>query len=59
MLSPEQIDQAAQHLMAARKADTPGPSIPEACRPDDVDAALADVVGAAAADIVGRLGEAG
>ena len=41
MLSPEQIDQAAQHLMAARKADTPGPSIPESCRPDDVDAALA------------------
>lgn len=41
MLSAQQIDQAAQHLMAARKADTPGPSIPEACRPGDVDDALA------------------
>ena len=41
MLSQQQIDQAAQHLIAARKADKPGPSIPESCRPADTDSALA------------------
>src|SRR5262245_31655872 len=41
MLSPQQIDQAAQHLLAARTADKPGPCIPESCRPTDIDSALA------------------
>lgn len=41
MLSPQQIDQAAHHLLAARKAKTRGPCIPEACRPADTDSAVA------------------
>ncbi len=41
MLSQQQIDQAAQHLITARKAEKPGPCIPESCRPADVDSALA------------------
>jgi 2-keto-4-pentenoate hydratase len=41
MLSTHQIDQAARHLLAARISFTPGPRIPEACRPADTDAALA------------------
>lgn len=41
MLSAQQIDQAAQHLLAARKAKTPGASIPESYRPTDTDSALA------------------
>jgi 2-keto-4-pentenoate hydratase len=41
MLSQQQVDQAAQHLIAARKADKPGPCIPESCRPADTDSALA------------------
>ena len=41
MLSSPQIDQAARHLLAARKAKTPGPTIPESYRPADTDSALA------------------
>lgn len=41
MLSPQQIDQAAHHLLAARQAKTPGPCIPETYRPTDTDAAIA------------------
>ncbi len=41
MLSPQQIDQAAHHLLAARKAKTPGPCMPEAFRPTDTDSAVA------------------
>jgi 2-keto-4-pentenoate hydratase len=41
MLSAPQIDQAARHLLAARKAKTPGPTIPESYRPADTDSALA------------------
>jgi len=33
MLSSQQIDQAAHHLVDARKAKTPGPCMPEAYRP--------------------------
>ena len=40
-LSPQQTDQAARHLLAARKILTPGPCIPEVCRPADTDDALA------------------
>lgn len=41
MLSPAQIDQAAQHLIAARKSNTRGALIPESARPKDNDSALA------------------
>ncbi|HSR05749.1 MAG TPA: fumarylacetoacetate hydrolase family protein [Bryobacteraceae bacterium] len=41
MLSAEKVDQAARHLLAARKAKTPGPAIPESYRPADADSALA------------------
>src|SRR5579872_6869614 len=41
MLSAHQIDQAARHLLAARKAKTPGPCIPEDYRPAESDSALA------------------
>ena len=41
MLSAQQIDQAAQLLVAARRSFTPGPCIPEAYRPTDTDGALA------------------
>jgi len=41
MLSSQQINQAAHHLVAARKAKTPGPSMPEAYRPADYDSAIA------------------
>lgn len=41
MLSAEQIDQAAQHLVAARKAKTPGPCMPESYRPTDNESAVA------------------
>jgi 2-keto-4-pentenoate hydratase len=34
-------ESAAQYLFAARTRGTPGARIPEACRPDDIDAALA------------------
>jgi 2-keto-4-pentenoate hydratase len=41
MLSAQQIDQAAQLLVAARRSLTPGPCIPETYRPTDTDGALA------------------
>src|SRR6202030_4177672 len=41
MLTSEKIDQAAQHLFAARKSGTPGERLPESCRPSDADSALA------------------
>jgi 2-keto-4-pentenoate hydratase len=41
MLSAEKVDQAARHLLAARQARTPGPTIPESFRPADPDSALA------------------
>jgi 2-keto-4-pentenoate hydratase len=41
MLTAEKIDQAAQHLFAARKSGTPGERLPESCRPSDADSALA------------------
>jgi len=41
MLSEQQIDRAAKHLLAARVSHTPGPCIPEAFRPADTDSALA------------------
>ena len=41
MLNEHQIDRAAQHLLAARRSNTPGPCIPEAFRPADTDSALA------------------
>jgi len=41
MLSTQQIDQAARHLVAARKAKTPGPCMPDAYRPTDYDSAIA------------------
>jgi 2-keto-4-pentenoate hydratase len=41
MLSTSQVDQAAQMLVAARRSNTPGPRLPEACRPADTDDALA------------------
>src|SRR5579862_4168845 len=41
MLSAEKVDQAAQHLLAARKAKTPGACMPESYRPTDSDSALA------------------
>jgi hypothetical protein len=37
----ERVDGAAQHLVAARHAGVPGPLLPDACRPQDVDTALA------------------
>jgi 2-keto-4-pentenoate hydratase len=41
MLSPHQVDEAAQLLVAARRSVTPGPCLPEACRPTGTDDALA------------------
>jgi 2-keto-4-pentenoate hydratase len=41
MLSAEKVDQAAHHLLAARKAKTPGATMPESYRPADADGALA------------------
>jgi 2-keto-4-pentenoate hydratase len=41
MLTSEKIQQAAQHLFAARKSGTPGERLPESCRPSDADSALA------------------
>ncbi len=41
MLSAQQIDQAARHLLAARKAKTPGPCMPDDYKPTDSDSALA------------------
>src|SRR5258705_3454919 len=41
MLTSEKINQAAEHLFAARKSGTPGERLPESCRPSDADSALA------------------
>jgi 2-keto-4-pentenoate hydratase len=41
MLTPEQIQHAADHLLHARRTNTPGSVIPDAFRPTDVDSALA------------------
>ena len=41
MLSSQEIDQAARHLVAARKSKTPGASIPANVRPTDTDSAMA------------------
>lgn len=41
MLSAEQVNRAAQLLVAARRSHTPGPCMPEACRPTDTNDALA------------------
>ena len=41
MLSTEQIEQAAQHLVRARQSKTPGACMPDAYRPQDNDSALA------------------
>jgi 2-keto-4-pentenoate hydratase len=41
MLATAQRDQAARHLLAARRARQPGPRLPESCRPTDIEDALA------------------
>ena len=41
MLQPEQIERAAQQLINARRTNTPGPALPEDCRPTDGDSAIA------------------
>lgn len=41
MLQPEKIEQAAQQLVQARRSRTPGPALPEECRPTDGDSAIA------------------
>jgi 2-keto-4-pentenoate hydratase len=41
MFTTEQADQAARLLLHARQTRTPGPRLPESCRPPDADAALA------------------
>lgn len=41
MLQPEQIERAAQQLIHARRTKTPGPALPEDCRPTDGDSAIA------------------
>lgn len=41
MLASQQIDRAAHHLLAARKAKTPGPCMPEGYRPADTESAIA------------------
>ncbi len=40
-LTSAQIDQAALHLLAARRAAQPGPRLPESCRPRELRDALA------------------
>jgi 2-keto-4-pentenoate hydratase len=40
-LTPLQIDEAARHLMAARRARQPGPRLPESCRPSALEDAIA------------------
>ncbi|MEQ1948191.1 MAG: 2-keto-4-pentenoate hydratase [Bryobacteraceae bacterium] len=40
-LTPEQIERAAQQLIQARRTNTPGPALPEDCRPTDGDSAVA------------------
>jgi 2-keto-4-pentenoate hydratase len=41
MLTTAQCDEAARHLLAARRARQPGPRLPDACRPSDLEDALA------------------
>ena len=41
MLTTAQRDEAARHLLAARRARQPGPRLPDACRPSDLEDALA------------------
>jgi 2-keto-4-pentenoate hydratase len=41
MLTTAQFDEAARHLLAARHARQPGPRLPDACRPIDLEDALA------------------
>ncbi|MDQ2961769.1 MAG: 2-keto-4-pentenoate hydratase [Pseudomonadota bacterium] len=40
MLTTAQRDEAARHLLAARRARQPGPRLPDACRPNDLEDAL-------------------
>jgi 2-keto-4-pentenoate hydratase len=37
----ERVENAAQHLVAARRAGVAGPLLPDACRPDDIETTLA------------------
>jgi len=37
----QRVDDAARHLLAARRAGVAGPLLPDACRPGDIDTALA------------------
>ncbi|WP_179404580.1 2-keto-4-pentenoate hydratase [Burkholderia guangdongensis] len=39
--TPEHVDSAARHLVAARRAGVAGPLLPDDCRPDDIETALA------------------
>ena len=41
MLTVDQRDEAARHLLAARRARQPGPRLPDACRPGDLEDSLA------------------
>src|SRR3989442_14169016 len=41
MLTTAQRDEAARHLLAARRARQPGPRLPGVCRPSDLEDALA------------------
>ena len=41
MLTTVQRDEAARHLLAARRGRQPGPRVPDACRPRDLEDALA------------------
>ena len=41
MLTTAQREAAARHLLAARRARQPGPRLPDACRPSDLEDALA------------------
>jgi 2-keto-4-pentenoate hydratase len=41
MLTTAQRDEAARHLLAARRARQPGPLLPESCRPTEIEDALA------------------
>lgn len=41
MLTPVQLDQAARHLLAARRAEQPGARLPESCRPTELEDSLA------------------
>jgi 2-keto-4-pentenoate hydratase len=40
-LTPAQLDQAARHLLAARRAEQPGARLPESCRPTELEDSLA------------------